>query len=239
MDINCDMGEIPRLLKNNVYSDLMDHVTSISLACGGHAGDTEMMRELVIIAKKKNVKVGAHPSYPDRENFGRLELDMESEELLSSICSQVYSLLKIAEEENISVSHIKPHGALYNQAAKDAQVARVIGDAVDRIDPHLNIMCLSGSLMVRVVEDMGLKVVQEAFADRTYERNGSLRNRNLDHALITSPQKAADQARLIIERNKVIAFDGSEVSIEAQTICIHSDTPNAVAIAEEVSTSIR
>ena len=239
MDINCDMGEIPRLLKNNVYSDLMDHVTSISLACGGHAGDTEMMRELVIIAKKKNVKVGAHPSYPDRENFGRLELDMESEELLSSICSQVYSLLKIAEEENISVSHIKPHGALYNQAAKDAQVARVIGDAVDRIDPHLNIMCLSGSLMVRVLEDMGLKVVQEAFADRTYERNGSLRNRNLDHALITSLQKAADQARLIIERNKVIAFDGSEVSIEAQTICIHSDTPNAVAIAEEVSTSIR
>ena len=239
MDINCDMGEIPGLLKNNVYSDLMDHVTSISLACGGHAGDTEMMRELVIIAKKKNVKVGAHPSYPDRENFGRLELDMESEELLSSICSQVYSLLKIAEEENISVSHIKPHGALYNQAAKDAQVARVIGDAVDRIDPHLNIMCLSGSLMVRVLEDMGLKVVQEAFADRTYERNGSLRNRNLDHALITSPQKAADQARLIIERNKVIAFDGSEVSIEAQTICIHSDTPNAVAIAEEVSTSIR
>ena len=239
MDINCDMGEIPRLLKNNVYSDLMDHVTSISLACGGHAGDTEMMRELVIIAKKKNVKVGVHPSYPDRENFGRLKLDMESEELLSSICSQVYSLLKIAEEENISVSHIKPHGALYNQAAKDAQVARVIGDAVDRIDPHLNIMCLSGSLMVRVLEDMGLKVVQEAFADRTYERNGSLRNRNLDHALITSPQKAADQARLIIERNKVIAFDGSEVSIEAQTICIHSDTPNAVAIAEEVSTSIR
>ncbi len=239
MDINCDMGEIPRLLKNNVYSDLMDHVTSISLACGGHAGDTEMMRELVIIAKKKNVKVGAHPSYPDRENFGRLKLDMESEELLSSICSQVYSLLKIAEEENISVSHIKPHGALYNQAAKDAQVARVIGDAVDRIDPHLNIMCLSGSLMVRVLEDMGLKVVQEAFADRTYERNGSLRNRNLDHALITSPQKAADQARLIIERNKVIAFDGSEVSIEAQTICIHSDTPNAVAIAEEVSTGIR
>lgn len=239
MDINCDMGEIPGLLKNNVYSDLMDHVMSISLACGGHAGDTEMMRELVIIAKKKNVKVGAHPSYPDRENFGRLELDMESEELLSSIWSQVYSLLKIAEEENISVSHIKPHGALYNQAAKDAQVARVIGDAVDRIDPHLNIMCLSGSLMVRVLEDMGLKVVQEAFADRTYERNGSLRNRNLDHALITSPQKAADQARLIIERNKVIAFDGSEVSIEAQTICIHSDTPNAVAIAEEVSTSIR
>jgi len=239
MDINCDMGEIPRLLKNNVYSDLMDHVTSISLACGGHAGDTEMMRELVIIAKKKNVKVGAHPSYPDRENFGRLELDMASEELLSSIWSQVYSLLKIAEEENISVSHIKPHGALYNQAAKDAQVARVIGDAVDRIDPHLNIMCLSGSLMVRVLEDMGLNVVQEAFADRTYERNGSLRNRNLDYALITSPQKAADQARLIIERNKVIAFDGSEVSIEAQTICIHSDTPNAVAIAEEVSTGIR
>ena len=234
MDINCDMGEIPGLLKNNVYSDLMDHVTSISLACGGHAGDTEMMRELVIIAKKKNVKVGAHPSYPDRENFGRLKLDMESEELLSSICSQIYSLLKIAEEENISVSHIKPHGALYNQAAKDAQVARVIGDAVDRIDPHLNIMCLSGSLMVRVLEDMGLKVVQEAFADRTYERDGGLRDRRSDRALITDPQKAADQARSIIEDKKIITFDGSEISVQAQTLCIHSDTPNAIAIAQEV-----
>ena len=239
MDINSDMGEISRLLDDGTYTRLMDYVTSINVACGGHAGNEAMMGEMIRLANEKGVKVGAHPSYPDRENFGRLKLDMESEELLSSICSQVYSLLKIAEEENISVSHIKPHGALYNQAAKDAQVARVIGDAVDRIDPHLNIMCLSGSLMVRVLEDMGLKVVQEAFADRTYERNGSLRNRNLDHALITSPQKAADQARLIIERNKVIAFDGSEVSIEAQTICIHSDTPNAVAIAEEVSTSIR
>ena len=234
MDINCDMGEIPRLLKDNVYSDLMDHVTSINLACGGHAGDLSMMRELIRIAKRKNVRIGAHPSYPDRENFGRLVLEMDSEELLRSICDQVRSLISVAEEESVSISHIKPHGALYDQAAKDAHLARVIGSAVDRVEPDLDIICLSGSSMVRILEDMGLKVVQEAFADRTYERDGGLRDRGSDRALITDPQKAADQARSIIEDKKVITLDGSEISVQAQTLCIHSDTPNAIAIAQEV-----
>ena len=239
MDINCDMGEIPRLLKNNVYSDLMDHVTSINLACGGHAGDVSMMRKLVRIAKRKNVRIGAHPSYPDRENFGRLELEMDPEELLRSICEQVRSLIRVAEEESVSISHIKPHGALYNQAAKDTHLARVIGNAVDRVSPDLDIMCLSGSLMVKILEDMGLKVVQEAFADRTYERDGGLRDRGSDRALITDPQKAADQARSIIEDKKIITFDGSEISLEAQTLCVHSDTPNAIAIAQEVRLVLR
>ena len=239
MDINCDMGEISRLLKNNVYSDLMDHVTSINLACGGHAGDVSMMRELVRIAKRKNVRIGAHPSYPDRENFGRLELEMDPEELLRSICEQVRSLIRVAEEESVSISHIKPHGALYNQAAKDTHLARVIGNAVDRVAPDLDIMCLSGSLMVKILEDMGLKVVQEAFADRTYERDGGLRDRGSDRALITDPQKAADQARSIIEDKKIITFDGSEISLEAQTLCVHSDTPNAIAIAQEVRLVLR
>ena len=234
MDINCDMGEIPRLLKNNVYSDLMDHVTSINLACGEHAGDVSMMRKLVRIAKRKNVRIGAHPSYPDRENFGRLELEMDPEELLRSICEQVRSLIRVAEEESVSISHIKPHGALYNQAAKDTHLARVIGNAVVRVAPDLDIMCLSGSLMVKILEDMGLKVVQEAFADRTYERDGGLRDRGSDRALIKDPQKAADQARSIIEDKKIITFDGSEISLEAQTLCVHSDTPNAIAIAQEV-----
>jgi UPF0271 protein len=193
-----------------------------------------MMRELIRIAKRKNVRIGAHPSYPDRENFGRLVLEMDSEELLRSICDQVRSLIKIAEEESVSISHIKPHGALYDQAAKDAHLARVIGSAVDRVEPDLDIICLSGSSMVRILEDMGLKVVQEAFADRTYERDGGLRDRRSDRALITDPQKAADQARSIIEDKKVITFDGSEISVQAQTLCIHSDTPNAIAIAQEV-----
>ena len=239
MDINCDMGEIPRLLKNNVYSDLMDHVTSINLACGEHAGDVSMMRKLVRIAKRKNVRIGAHPSYPDRENFGRLELEMDPEELLRSICEQVRSLIRVAEEESVSISHIKPHGALYNQAAKDTHLARVIGNAVDRVAPDLDIMCLSGSLMVKILEDMGLKVVQEAFADRTYERDGGLRDRGSDRALIKDPQKAADQARSIIEDKKIITFDGSEISLEAQTLCVHSDTPNAIAIAREVRLVLR
>ncbi len=153
---------------------------------------------------------------------------------MRSICEQVRALISVAEEESVSISHIKPHGALYDQAAKDAQLARVIGSAVDRVEPDLDIICLSGSLMVRILEYMGLKVVQEAFADRTYEQDGGLRDRRLDQALITDPKKAADQARSIIEDKKIITFDGSEISVQAQTLCIHSDTPNAIAIAQEV-----
>ena len=235
MDINCDMGEIQDLLANNVYSGLMDHVTSINLACGGHAGDENMMRELMGIAHQKNVNVGAHPSYPDRENFGRLEMDLEPGDLMESICSQVQSLLNIAHEENMEITHVKPHGALYNIAARDKGLARLIGKAVQRVAPQLPVMCLAGSTMMFTLQEGGLDVMGEAFADRTYEADGSLRNRGLDGALIMDSKQAAAQAQLIAGHGKVIAFDGSEIAIDAQTLCVHSDTPNALAIAKAVN----
>jgi len=238
IDINCDMGEIQDLLDNNVYSDLMDHVTSINLACGGHAGDETMMRNLIRTAHRKDVNVGAHPSYPDRENFGRLEMDLDPEELVESISSQVQDLINIAGEENVPVTHVKPHGALYNLAARDTALAQLIGKAVIRVAPSLPVMCLAGSTMVSVLQECGLDVMGEAFADRAYEADDSLRNRGLDGALITDPEQAAEQARSIAEYQKVIAFDGSEINIEAATICVHSDTPNAPAIAKAVRQTI-
>ena len=238
IDINCDMGEIQDLLDNNVYSDLMDHVISINLACGGHAGDETMMRNLIRTAHRKDVNVGAHPSYPDRENFGRLAMDLDPEELVESVSGQMQDLINIAGEENVPVTHVKPHGALYNLAASDTALSHLIGKAVISVAPSLPVMCLAGSTMVSVLKESGLDVMGEAFADRAYEADGSLRNRSLEGALITDPGQAAKQARFIAEHQKVIAFDGSEINIEAATICVHSDTPNALDIAKAVRQTI-
>ena len=238
IDLNCDMGEIQDLLDNNVYSGLMDYVTSINLACGGHAGDETMMRNLIRTAHRKDVNVGAHPSYPDRENFGRMAMDLDPEELVESISNQVQDLINIAREENVPVTHVKPHGALYNLAAGNSALAQLIGKAVIRVAPSLPVMCLAGSTMVSVLLESGLDVMGEAFADRAYESDGSLRNRSLEGALITDPDLAAKQARSIAMYQKVIAFDGSEIMIEAATICVHSDTPNAPVIAMAVSQEI-
>ena len=233
MDINCDMGEISRLLEDGTYARLMDHITSINVACGGHAGDEAMMRAMVQLAKEKKVNVGAHPGYPDKENFGRIDLDMDQIELLDTIRDQIQLLVDIAADEDVELTHVKPHGALYNQAVRDEIVAQTIGEAVIQVDPVFNIMGLAGSNMLTVFEGMGLETIAEAFADRTYEADGSLRNRKYVDALITDPAKAAAQAKMMID-GKVIAVDGSEVKVGAQTLCIHSDTHNAVAIAETV-----
>ena len=234
MDINSDMGEILRLLDDGTYTRLMDYVTSINVACGGHAGNEEMMGEMIRLAKEKGVKVGAHPSYPDRENFGRIDMDMDFDELTDSIRDQIQLLNNIAQDQKVSISHVKPHGAVYNRAAKDKTVAQALGEAVTQVDPSLKVMGLAGSIMLDVFDQMGLEIMAEAFADRTYEADGSLRNRKYDDALITKPEKAAKQTEMMVS-GKIIAVDGSEVAINAQTLCIHSDTPNAVAIAKAVN----
>ena len=161
IDINCDMGEIEELLMDNTYSNLMDHVTSINIACGGHAGDKEMMQKIVQIAKRKKVKIGAHPSYPDRKNFGRYELKIDPQELSDSIAKQINDLIDIADSENITIDHIKPHGALYNKAAKNKELATLICDTVKKINPDLPIMCLAESPMVSVIEKLGMKAKLE------------------------------------------------------------------------------
>ena len=234
IDINCDMGEINELLENNTYSLLMNHVTSINVACGGHAGDIKMMNKIIQIAKQKKVRVGAHPSYPDKENFGRYDLDLDQQELSNSIFTQINTLMNIAENYDVSIDHVKPHGALYNSAAKSKYLANLICNVVKKIDPSLPIMCLAESKMVSVIKSAGMIPISEAFADRTYENDGSLRKRSLDKALIENPDQATKQAMKIQFEKKVIAYDGTELSIDSSTICIHSDTANALDIAKSV-----
>ena len=238
MDINSDMGEINRLLDDGTYEKLMEYVTSINVACGGHAGDETMMAAMVALAKEKGVNVGAHPSYPDRENFGRNDMNMDANELLDSVRDQIQLLVDIGTNNGVNLSHVKAHGALYNRAVIDEDIAKTIGQAIIQVDPLLKVMGLAGSKMLSVFDGLGLDTMAEAFADRSYESDGTLRNRKYDDALITDPNKAALQAKNMVE-STVISFEGKAIEMNAQTICIHSDTPNAVAIAEAVREEIK
>ena len=234
IDINCDMGELNELMDDGTYEALMDHVTSINVACGGHAGDDVMMNTMVELAKAKKVNLGAHPSYPDKENFGRYEIDISISDLKDSISTQIINLIDIANKNGSELSHVKPHGALYNKAAEDKGLAMLIGEVIKSIDPLLPIMCLAGSQMITVLESIGLKAMPESFADRTYEPDGTLRKRSYSNALISNPQIASKQAFNIYYKKRIIAHEGSEFSIDSETICIHSDTENALKIAKAV-----
>ena len=234
IDINCDMGELNELMDDGTYESLMDHVTSINVACGGHAGDNVMMNTMVKLAKDKKVNIGAHPSYPDKENFGRYEIDISISALKDSISTQIINLMDITNKNGSELRHVKPHGALYNKAAEDKGLAMLIGEVVKSIDPLLPIMCLAGSQMITVLESIGLKAMPESFADRTYEPDGTLRKRSYSNALINKPQIASKQAYNIYYNKRIIAHEGSEFSIDSETICIHSDTKNALKIAKEV-----
>jgi UPF0271 protein len=183
--------------------------------------------------------VGAHPGYADRANFGRLELQLPPQVIADSVFQQVQTFAAIAAECGARVTHVKAHGALYNQAARDRAVAGAIADGVARWSRDVALVGLAGSLMLDVFREAGFRVAAEAFADRRYEADGSLRSRKFEDALIRDPAKAGQQALRIAERGTVVACGGAEVAANAQTICIHGDTPGAPAIAAAVAETLR
>lgn len=223
MDINCDMGELPSMIEDGSQEALMEHLTQVNIACGGHAGDERTMRLTCEQARRHGLAIGAHPGYPDRENFGRLELEMPLEAVEASVYEQITALAAIAGE----IAHVKAHGALYNQAVKNAALARAIARGTARFSRDVVLMGLAGSPMLDVFRAEGFRVAAEAFADRRYEADGTLRSRKFDDAPIRDPEEAAAQAVRI-------ARSGS-----AQTICIHGDTPGAVSIVAAVARGLR
>jgi UPF0271 protein len=234
IDINADLGESEESLANGADFELMRYITSANVACGGHAGDERTMRETVIAAKKLKVSVGAHPGYPDRDNFGRLESPMAAAEIEASVRDQIAALAEIAAPLGVQLVHCKPHGALYHAANKSAEIAAAIGRAVLESDEQLIMVGQAGSSALTLWESMGLSCAAEAFADRAYEPDGTLRKRTLAGALLDDPSRSAQQAFDIVSRKIVVATDGSELKVVASTICIHSDTPGSVAIARAV-----
>ncbi|HXM41179.1 MAG TPA: 5-oxoprolinase subunit PxpA [Bryobacteraceae bacterium] len=221
IDLNCDLGE---LADAALEEALMAHITSANVACGGHAGDPATMRRTVEMSRNHGVAVGAHPSYPDRANFGRVEMALSAEQIAQTVYGQIGALAAIAGD----LTHVKPHGALYNVAAKNPDVARAIGEGVLRFGGRdLVLVGLAGSAMLDVWREMGFRVAAEGFADRRYEPDGSLRSRKYADALITDPLDAAAQALRLASEGIV------------QTICVHSDTPGSVDIAAAVARALR
>jgi UPF0271 protein len=239
MDINSDLGESEESLANGSDFELMRYITSANVACGGHAGDERTMRETVRIAKQLNVAVGAHPGFPDRENFGRIESPMSSAEIEATVRDQIAALAEIAVPLGVRLVHCKPHGALYHAANKSAEVAAAIGRAVLESDEQLIMVGQAGSSTLTLWESMGLSCAAEAFADRAYEPDGILRKRTLPGALLDDPNKAASQAVDIATRQVATATDGSDLKVIAETLCIHSDTPGSVAIARAVNEALK
>jgi 5-oxoprolinase (ATP-hydrolysing) subunit A len=239
MDLNCDMGELPDAIINGTQELLMPSLTSVNIACGGHAGDAQSMKTTIEQALRWKLAVGAHPGYPDRANFGRLELNLSPGTIADSVFEQLTALAKIAADCGAAVTHVKPHGALYNQAVGNRVLAEAIADGVSRWNRDVILVGLAGSLMLDVFREAGFRVAAEGFADRRYEANGTLRSRKFDDALIRDPAEAGRQALQIAERNTVIARDGTEVAVSAQTICIHGDTPGASKITAAVAQILR
>src|SRR3989442_15811485 len=228
------MGEVPEAIADGTQESLMRSITSVNVACGGHAGDEHSMRTTIEQALRWKLAIGAHPGYPDRANFGRLELKLPLNEISASIFDQVKALADVAARCGTRVVHVKPHGALYNQAVRNRELAAAIAEGVARWSRDIVLVGLAGSPMLDVFREADFAVAAEAFADRRYEPDGTLRSRKFEDALIRNPEEAAWQALGIAERGVVISSDGSEVSVDAQNLCIHGDTPGAPDIAETV-----
>ena len=232
-DINCDMGE-------GIGNDeaIMPFISSANIACGFHAGDDVTMNNTVLMAKKYGVAVGAHPSFFDRENFGRTEMKLSPEEIYELVQKQIKILKSVAIKHDVLLQHAKPHGALYNMSAKDPGVAQAIARAIKDYDANLILFGLSGSGSIKAAMDIGLKTQSEVFADRTYQDDGNLTPRSQANALIHDASEAVAQALQMVLKKTVITVSGKTIPVIADTICIHGDSAQAVAFAKAIHAAL-
>ena len=232
IDLNADIGE--------GYDDasLMPYLTRASIACGGHTGDARSMDSALALAAEYGVAVGAHPSYPDREGFGRRDLAATPDQIAQWVTQQIEVLAEIAVRRGMRLVHVKPHGALYNAAAQQNVIATAIAQAVKDWDASLILLGLSGSRLIEAGRAAGLTVMQEVFADRRYQPNGQLVSRETPGALITDPGIAAEQAYALAKGQPIVALDGSMLRVAADTLCLHGDTPGANGLARAVAQAL-
>lgn len=229
MDINCDMGEG---IGNEEL--IMPFISSANIACGYHAGDVETMQHVIELCNKYHVAIGAHPSFLDRENFGRTETWLPVDDLYELITQQLIILSEVASAVDQKLVHVKPHGALYNMSAKDALVATIVAKAIKDFDNDLVLFGLSGSHSVREAKTAGLKTCSEVFADRTYQDDGTITPRSAPGALITDANKAVEQVLQMINEGTVTTLSGKKIPVVAETICIHGDGKQAVEFAKAI-----
>jgi 5-oxoprolinase (ATP-hydrolysing) subunit A len=227
IDLSCDLGEASSERELAVEDELWPLITSANIACGGHFGDEATMSRAVSMALRHGVNVGAHPSYPDRDGFGRRSLDMKKELLRDSLVGQLRALKAITTASGARVTHVKPHGALYNDAHTNEPLAAVILDAIEDYGEPIAAVCAPRSAMERLAQIRGVPVVREGFGDRRYEASGALVSRSRPNALLLDPGEAAAQARAIVSANRVQSVEGEWIDLAVDTICIHSDMPSS------------
>lgn len=234
IDLNADVGELPANLADGSEERLLQLVSSANIACGGHAGSAASMRAVVALCVKHGVAAGAHPSYPDPDHFGRLSLRIAPEVLEDSLHMQVAALDAVVRAAGGVLRHIKPHGALYTDAARDPVLAACIARAVQPWKASAVLVGLAGSRMLDIWQEQGFRIAAEAFADRTYESDGTLRSRQLPGALITDPEAAAAQALSLAVDQRAKSLSGDWIPVAAATLCLHGDSPQALSTAHRI-----
>ena len=239
VDLNCDLGESFGAYRIGNDEEILHCVTSVNVACGFHAGDPSVMRKTVQLALEKGVKIGAHPGLQDLIGFGRRNINISPQEAYDIVLYQIGALNGFLQAEGGRMQHVKPHGALYNMAAKNKELALAIAEAVYKINSDLILFGLSGSELISAGQSIGLKTASEVFADRTYQNDGSLTSRLEKDALIESDEAAVAQVITMVKEGKVLSQQGTDVAIKADTICIHGDGAHALSFASHVKKSLQ
>jgi UPF0271 protein len=229
IDLNCDMGE-----GAGEDEGIVPLVSSINVACGFHAGDPATIRATIRLAARHGVAVGAHPSYPDRAGFGRAPMVRSPGDVRDDVVYQVAAVRAFCAAEGVPLVHVKPHGALYNTAAQDPALATAICEAIRQVDAGLVVVCLAGSPMAGVIRSLGLRCAEEAFADRGYTPEGTLVPRGMPGALVEDPAAVAERVAAMARDRRVTSVAGTSVSVAADTICLHGDTPGAALLAAAI-----
>jgi len=228
VDLNSDLGESFGAYRIGNDQEVLKHISSANIACGYHAGDHNVMINTVIRAKELGVGIGAHPGFPDLGGFGRREIKMKPEEIYNMVVYQIGAIIGVAMSQNVKVQHVKPHGALYNMASKDREIALAIAKAVKDVDKDLILFCLAGSELCKAGQQIGLHLAQEVFADRTYQPDGTLTSRLLPNAMVHDVDLAMQRVIRMVKEGKVTAVNGEDIEIQADTICVHGDEPQAL-----------
>lgn len=234
IDLNCDMGESFGRYTLGNDAAMFRAVTSVNIACGLHAGDPTVIANTIAMAVDAGISIGAHPGFPDMQGFGRRMLSMTPEDLRNSILYQISALAGITTAHGGTLRHVKPHGALYNLAARDLETAQAIVQAITAFDANLAVMTLPNSVLAQVAQAAGLRVLHEGFADRTYQANGALVPRSQAGAVIHDPVVASERAVGMVRSGCVKAITGEVVPLDIQTLCVHGDTPGADAVAAQL-----
>ncbi len=232
IDLNCDVGEGFGIYRMAHEEMIIPHITSANIACGFHAGDAAQMRKVVRLCMEAGTAIGAHPGLPDKEGFGRRDMKISSQEAYDMVLYQIGALHAFVRAEGGTLHHVKPHGALYNMAARDVDLARAVTRAVMDFDPHLIVYGLSGSMLAKASEEMGVPFAHEVFADRTYKSDGSLTSRMRDDAVIKDTSTAVSQALTMIQSGTCKTIDGDDINVKADSICVHGDGMKAVEFVE-------